>query len=101
MYDFKYDYTLFTSLVKREYIERILNLSNKAIRYFSYFINSSICRLSNACDFYTSELPALEQIKIFCEEKQKLINEDDILKKETVTNLSKTVEAAIRQIRQN
>ena len=69
------------------------------MRYFSYFIDSQICRLINACDFYYSELPALEQIKLHCEEKLKLIDKDDVLKISAINNLSRIVSQAIKKIK--
>ncbi|MCR5766299.1 MAG: hypothetical protein K6G09_10045 [Treponema sp.] len=98
--EYKCDYTIFTSLVKRGYIKQILSLPNKSVRYFSYFIYSEICRLSNAYDFYTSELPALEQIKTQCDEKENHIDKSDVLKIETIKDLKITLANAIKQITQ-
>ena len=98
IYDYKFDYTIFSSLVKRGYIELILSLPNKSVRYFTYFIHSSICCLQNACDFYTDEIPALEKIKTQCDEKQEQIDKADVLKIAAVNNLRRTIESAIKQI---
>lgn len=100
IYEYKYEYTIFTSLVKRGYINQILSLPNKSVWYFSSFIYSNICRLINACDFYTSELPALEEIKTQCEEMEKKIDKADVLKIDVINNLKTNVTDAIRQITQ-
>ena len=99
IYKYKSNYSIFTLLVRRNCLDRILALPNKSLRYFIYFIDTSICRLTNAYDFYIPELTSLEEIKLKCEEIQKSIDKNDILRINTIHDLRITVEKAMEQIR--
>ena len=81
------------------YVDKILNLKNKSIRFFAYFIDSTICNVSNANEFYTREIPALETFNKACAEKQEAIRKEDILKDDALKYLEKTLNNAITQIK--
>jgi len=90
---------IFTLLIQMNYVDKILNLKNKSIRFFAYFIDSTICNVSNANEFYTREIPALETFNKACAEKQEAIRKEDILKDDALKYLEKTLNNAITQIK--
>ncbi len=89
----------FTLLVQMNYVDKILSLKNKSIRFFAYFIDSTICNVINDYEFYTPEIPALEKFCNGCAEKQKIIKKEDILKRSALEYLEEILNNAINKIK--
>ena len=71
------------------------------INFIIYLIQSKILGLGNACDFYMSEIPALERLKEIINERITTINKDNPLKAELLENLSKVIDAAVKHINES
>ena len=90
--------TIYSDLISLGYIDKIFELPNKSIRYFSYFIDNAICHLIEAYICYTRELPSL---KCFIKKSRvvlRTIDKNDILKIEAIQDLQKNIELAIQHI---
>lgn len=89
---------VYSELVKREYVKKLLDLPNKSLRFFSYFVESAICNLVNAYEFYTNEISALNDIKNMCSDKKNNTDKDDVLRIESLDCLSNVLNRAIEHI---
>lgn len=89
---------IYSELVEREYVKKLLDLPNRSINFFSYFLDASICNLVNANDFYTGEIPALNEMRNKCVDSAKNTNKDDWLRIEALDKLKYVLEHAVKHI---
>ncbi|MBR4791737.1 MAG: hypothetical protein IK024_12670 [Treponema sp.] len=90
--------TIYTDIINFNYLDKIFELTNKSIYHFSYFIDSSICRLIEAYKYYT---PELNSLNVFLEKTKTVlqaIDENDFLKIQAIQNLQNTIELAKQHI---
>lgn len=90
---------IYNSLIKYELVDKIFDQGNKSILFFATFISSAICNLSNAYEFYTDELPALEDILKLCDEKIAKTCQEDFLRIDALKRLRTIINDAIRHIK--
>lgn len=91
-------YTIFSSLKKQGYFEKIFSLPNKSIRFFAAYISSAITHVINANEFYMGELDALKALNALCAEHIKNVPSEDFLKLEALAYLKKTLDEAVCHI---
>lgn len=95
---------LFTRLVDNGYTDKLLSMANRSINMFNAYINSAVCNLTNANEWYSAEIPALERLEKSIDEKINSINnahdEVDFMKARALSNLKNTIALAIRQIQE-
>lgn len=89
---------IYSEFVELQYVEKLLALPNKSIRFFAYYVEAAICQLCEAYKFYEGELPALKEIKDKCEDKINSIEDRDVLKKEALNYLSNILSQAIMHV---
>ena len=95
---------LFTRLVDNGYTDKLLSMANRSINMFNAYINSAVCNLTNANEWYSAEIPALERLEKSIDEKINSINnahdEVDFMKARALSNLKNTISLAIRHIQE-
>lgn len=95
---------LFTRLVDNGYTDKLLSMANRSINMFNAYINSAVCNLTNANEWYSAEIPALERLEKSIDEKINSINnahdEVDFMKARALSNLKNTITLAIRHIQE-
>lgn len=93
---------LFTRLVDNGYTDKLFSMPNKSINMFNAYINSAVCNLANANEWYSEEIPALEKLDKSVSEKINSIknenDEIDFMKAQALTNLKNTISLAIQHI---
>lgn len=95
---------LFTRLVDNDYTDRLLSMANKSVNMFNAYINSAVCNLTKANEWYSAEILALESLEKSISEKINAINNEcdkvDFLKAQALTNLKNTILLAIQHIQE-
>ena len=95
---------LFTRLVDNGYTDKLLSMANRSINMFNAYINSAVCNLTNANEWYSAEILALERLEKSIDEKINSINnahdEVDFMKARALSNLKNTIALAIRHIQE-
>lgn len=96
--DFMDHKKIYSMLVSTKMVEDLLSLSNKSIRYFAYFVDSTICQVGSAFMFYADQIGAINIIIDIIEKMIKQTNKDDVLRVESLKALGDVLRAAVVHI---
>lgn len=89
---------LYTRLMRGGYKDKILSMPNKSINMFTTYINSAVCSLINANEWYSTEIPALKELEDETSKKIDSIKNNDFLKEKALTEFKKILSLAVRHI---